>query len=92
MNPTANKKSPYERYTGQEPNTIKGVLTNTDKPISETPAIELSNENFESGQDSTIPMRERSRGAQLERAYKKRKGVLLVNSNHTILFLPAGRS
>ena len=48
MNPTANKKLPYERYTGQQPNTIKRVLTNTGKPISETPASERSNEDFES--------------------------------------------
>ena len=49
MNPTANKKSPYERYTGQDANTIKRVLTNTDKPISYTPAFDLSNEDSECG-------------------------------------------
>ena len=65
MNLTANKNLPYERHTGQEPHTIKWVLTNTDKPIAETLAVELSNENFESGQDSTALMRERSRGTKL---------------------------
>ena len=59
MNPTANKSSRYERHTGQEPNNIKRVLTNADKPIPETPAFELNNEDFESRQGSTILMRER---------------------------------
>ena len=37
-------------------------------------------------------VRERSRGSKLEGAFKKRKGLLLENSNHTITFLPAGRT
>ena len=37
-------------------------------------------------------VRERTRGTKLERAYKKKKGVLLEQSNHTINFLPAGRN
>ena len=36
-------------------------------------------------------VRERTRGTKLEGAYKKKKGVLLEQSNHTITFLPAGR-
>ena len=56
MNPTVDKKSPSEQYTGQEPNTIERVLTINHKPISETTAFELNNEDFESGQDSTILM------------------------------------
>ena len=37
-------------------------------------------------------MRGRSRGSKLEGTFKKRKGILLENSNHTITFLPAGRT
>ena len=89
MNPSANNKSPYERYTGREPNTIKRISTYTSWLISEAPAF--GEEGFESGQDSTIIVRERARGAKLEGAYKKRKGDLLEQSNHKILtFLPAG--
>ena len=91
MNPSATKKSPYERYTGQEPNIIKRIVTNTTQFFSEKPEIELTPE-FESGQDSTIMIRERARGSKLEGAFKKRKGTLLENSNHTITFLPAGRT
>ena len=37
-------------------------------------------------------VRERARGTKLDGLYKKRKDVLLQNSNHTITFLPAGRT
>ena len=42
MNPSAKKKTPYERYTGKEPNTIKQIITNTDPKISESPELKLS--------------------------------------------------
>ena len=91
-NPSATKRSPYERYTGREPNTIKRIFTNPDRTISDNPAFPLHEGDFESGQDSTILVRERSRGTKMEGAYQKRKGVLMEQSNHTITFLPAGRS
>ena len=91
-NPSSTKTSPYERYTEQEPNTIKRKITNKSRFIPEIPEFQLSGNAFESGQDSTIMVRERSRGSKLERAFKKRKGVLLENSNHTITFLPVGRT
>ena len=59
--------------------------------LFQKPALEFSNEDFESGQNSTILMRERPRRTKLE-GCKKTKGVLLENSNHTITSLPAGRS
>ena len=73
MNPSATKKPPYDRYTEQEPNTIKRILTNKNRFISEQPEFELSGNNFESGQDSTIMVRERSRGSKLEGTFKNRK-------------------
>ena len=89
MNPPAKKKSPYERYTGKEPNTIKRIVTNTDRAISEPPKLK---QDFESGQDSTVLVRERANGTKMEGDFKKRKGVLMEQSNHTITFPPAGRS
>ena len=91
MNPSATKKLPYERYTGQEPNTIKRIITNTNQFFSEKPEFELTADDFESGQDSTIMIRERARGSKNEGAFKERKGTLLEHRNHTITFLPAGR-
>ena len=77
MNPSARRRSPYECYTGQEPNTIKRLETNKKQFISETPEVELAGEDFESGQDSTIMVRERTRRSKLEGAFKKRKGLSL---------------
>ena len=48
--------------------------------------------DFELGQDSTILFRERARGSKLERAYQRRKGTLLSESEHTITFLTAGKT
>ena len=90
MNPSRTGKSPFEKYTGVEPNTIKKLVINRDKFISENPEFPLTETDFESGQDSTILVRERARGSKLEGSFKKRKGVLLEQSNHTITFLPAG--
>ena len=53
--------------------------------------LKLDETDFESGQDSSILVRERSRGTKLDRAFKKREGVLLEQSNHRITFLPAGK-
>ena len=91
-NPSAARKSPYEHHMGRESNTITRILTNTDHSFSEQPELDINNDDFESGQNSTIIIRERARGTKLEGNYKKRKGVLLKNSNQTITFLPAGRT
>ena len=93
MYPTRNGKSPYEKYVGIEPNTIKKLVTSRELPISESSEeLKLSPSDFESGQDSTIFVRERVRGTKLENAYKKRKGTILDQSQHTITFLPAGKT
>ena len=91
MYPSAKEKSAYEKQTGKEPNTIKKLPMNSFRYISEPQAMKLDETDFESGQDSTILVRERSRGTKLEGAFKKRKGVLLEQSKYTITFLPAGK-
>ena len=92
MYSTRNGKSPYKKYVGIDPNTVKKLVTSRESPISESSEVKLSPSDFESGQDSTIFVRERVRGTKLESAYKKRKGTLLDQSQHTITFLPAGKS
>ena len=49
MNPSATRKSPYQQYTGQEPNTDKRTKTNRDHFFSETPEFELHADVFQSG-------------------------------------------
>ena len=76
-----------------EPKTIKKLVTSRELPILESSEeLKLSPSDFELGQDSTIFVRERVRGTKLENAYKKRKGTILDQSQHTITFLPAGKT
>ena len=71
MNPSASRKSAYERYTGQEPNTMNRIVTNRGHFLPEMRVFELNDKDFESG-CSTILVRERARGIKLEGAYRKR--------------------
>ena len=52
----------------------------------------LTEDDFESEHDSTLLIRERARGSNLEGSYQKMKEILLEQSNYTCTFLPAGRS
>ena len=87
---SATGNSAYEKFTEQEPNTIKKLVTESFRCISDSPTVELTDMDFESGQDSAILVRERTRGTKLEGAFKKRRGPLLEHSTHTITFFPAG--
>ena len=60
---------------------------NRDKFISEPADFKLTETDFESKQDSTVLVRERTRGSKLEGADKKRKGALLEQTYHAISFL-----
>ena len=54
--------------------------------------VQLALSDIESGQDSTILVRERTRKTKLRPAFAKRHGKILSSTPHTISFLPAGRS
>ena len=92
---SVNGKSAYEKQTGRESNIIKKLIITNPWYISEPQSILLTEKDVESGQDSTILVRERTRDTKLEGAFKKRKDVLLEQSNdpnHTFTFLPAGEN
>ena len=73
INPSATKKSPFQRHTGNEPNAIKRIVTNKQQCISGNQEVELDNEDFESGQDSAIMVRERTKGTKVEETSKNEK-------------------
>ena len=52
---------------------MKRIKTNPTPFISKTPEFKLTDDVFESGRDSTILVRKRTRGSKLVGAYKKRK-------------------
>ena len=69
----ATRKSPYEQHTGKEPNTIKKLFTTLGKPISDVPEFKLTETDFDSGQDSTILVKEREKEAVNWRELSKRE-------------------
>ena len=71
---------------GRKPNTLKSVMV--EKCLLERdPLIDIEPEDF-SEADSTILVRERMRGTKLEGAFKKVRGTVVGQSEHTISILP----
>ena len=62
-------------------------MTNPQRSILEHPEFNLIEEDFESGQDSTILVHERTKGSKLEGHAKRKEEALLEQSNDTITFL-----
>ena len=92
MNPVANQRSPFERHFKQPPNTITELVTNpTQVVLAAESRVHLPLSDIESGQDSTILVRERTRNTKLGAFFAKRKGKILDSTPHTISFLPKGR-
>ena len=65
--------SPQEKYTGAEPQTIKKLVINKRQSISESTEVKLTESDFKSGQDSSILVRERTRGSKLQGAFRSGK-------------------
>ena len=79
MYPSKNGKSPYEKRTGKEPNTMKKLVINRGQFISEPADFKLTETHFEFGQDSTVLVRELTRGSKLEGAYQKKTDEMKTN-------------
>ena len=80
-------KSGFEKQNGRKPNTENSRMT--EKSILEQdPQIEIAPEDFSEEADSTILVRERVRGTELEGAFKTVKGKIVGESSHTITVLP----
>ena len=76
-------KSAFERHLGRTPNTSKSRLI--EKCVLEKdPAINIEPEDFSEEADSTILVRERVRGTKLEAPFKKVKGKVVEQTDHTI--------
>ena len=81
-----------EKYRERTEHGKKRLVINRDQFISEPADFILTETDFELGQDSTVPVPERTRGSKMEGAYQKRKGNLLEQTDHTIYVLPAGKT
>ena len=89
MGKKADGSSPFEKLYGREPNTVKSNIINKIKNVSENdPKVEFTQSDFEEEVDSTILVRERTKGSKLEGQYKRKIGKVIKESAHTITFLP----
>ena len=81
----ADGKSAFEKQVGRKPNTLKLALV--EKCFVERDSLTEIEPDF-SEADSTILVRQRMRGTKLEGAWKKVKGAVAGQSEHTISILP----
>ena len=71
----ADGKSPFEKLYGRKPNTVKSNVVERIKNVSETePKVTFSPSDFEEEIDSTILVRERTRGRSLRASTRERRG------------------
>ena len=85
----AKGKSAYKKQSGKVLNTIRKLSL---YPFQNPKQFSWTKKQISSRlQVSTILVQERSRATKLEGAFKKRRGVLLEQSNHTVTFVLAGK-
>ena len=82
----ADNKSAFEKQMGRTPNTIKSAMIKC--ILEEDPKLQIEPEDFSEEADSTILVRERVRGTKLEGNFKKMKGRVTAESEHTITVQP----
>ena len=91
------RTTPKEVHTSRKLTTVKDIITT--KPIQNNYNVSDNDNNFEltmsdfpADQNSEILVRERTRGSNLETAYKKKKGQIIAETPHTITMKERGRS
>ena len=77
----------FERQKKQKPNTPKTARVN-DFISERDPDLQIEEEDFSPDVDSTVLIRERTRGSKLEGTFAKRKAKIVSESKHTIIILP----
>ena len=79
--------SAYERQMGRKPNTLKSAMIR-ECFLEKDPQLQIEPEDFSEKADSTILVRERVKRTKLEGNFKKIKGQIINQSEHTITVLP----
>ena len=78
---------------GKEPNTVKSNVIKGLMDFSERDAqLELNSSNLQDELDSTVLVRERTRGSKLKQAFSKKSGKVTRESAHTITLPPESSS
>ena len=82
-------KSPFEKHMGKEPNTVKTNVVGKFRNISaQDPQAQFQTSDFQEDTDSTILVRERTKGSKLEPTFAKKTGKVIGETKHTIAILP----
>ena len=89
-------KSPFERHTGRKPNTVTSIIVKLYKELNNLgydKSVELDRlEDFPRDDDSMIFVRERQRKGKLAGLFKKRRGRVTKETEHTVQFAPEGKA
>ena len=80
-------KSAFERHTNREPNTPKRVMLNSCN-LDEDTKLQITSSDCSPDGDSTIRMREKTRGSKLEATFKRMKAKIVDESRNRITILP----
>ena len=93
----SNNISPAELQLGRKLTTIKEIITtkpstNYNSVSDNDKDLELEMSDFPQVQDSEIMVRERARGSKLEEVYKRKKGRITGETQHTLTMKEAGKS
>ena len=83
----ADNTSAYERQMGRKPNTLKSAMIRKCF-LEKDPQPQIEPEDFSEEADSTFLVRERVKGTKLEGNFKKIKGQVINQSQHTLTVLP----
>ena len=82
-------KSPFEKHMGKEPNTVKANLVGMFRNIlAQDSQVEFQPSDFHGDTDSTILVRERTKGSKLEPTFARKTGKVIRETDHTIAILP----
>ena len=83
----ADNTSEFERQRGRNPNTLKSAMIK--KCILEKdPQLQIEPENFNEEAHITLLVREQVKGTKHEGNYKRKKGKVAGQNEHTIRVLP----
>ena len=83
--------SPAEQQLGRNHNTVGDLLKPSFASISEKDAkFQLALDELPHNADSTILIRQRVRGSELEYAFRKQRGQTVKERTHTLSLLPSG--
>ena len=79
--------SAFKRHKKQKSNTLTAAMISEFIP-DRAPNLQIEEQDFSPDVDSTVLIREKTRGSKLEGTFAKKKARIVSESGHTITILP----